>query len=282
MKKSAKRLIAFQGSPGAYSDLACRAVFPQDDTLPCISFDDVFAAVQTKQADLALIPIENAIAGRVADVHHLLPTGKLHIIGEHYQPITHHLLALPGVKLGDIKTAHSHVQGLAQCRKFLAKHRIRPIVKGDTAGSAADLARSQDKTVAAIASALAGKIYGLKSLAQDIADEKGNTTRFLILSRQAHTPRLGSGPCVTSLVFRVRSVPAALYKALGGFATNGINITKLESYLIDGKFTAAQFYIEVEAHLADRGMRHALDELAFFAHEIRILGTYPAHKFRRS
>ncbi len=280
MTSGKKKLIAFQGAPGAYSDLACRVVFPHDETLPCISFDDVFAAVQSKKADLALIPIENAIAGRVADVHHLLPEGKLHIIGEHYQPIVHHLLALPGAKLSDIKFAHSHVQGIAQCRKYLHKRGIRGVVKGDTAGAAAELAKVRDKNSAAIASELAGKIYGLKSLAKDVADEKGNTTRFLILSREAKVPAAGKGLCVTSLVFQVRSVPAALYKALGGFATNGINLTKLESYLFWGKNAAAQFYVEVEAHPQDIGMQHALDELQFFAKHIRILGTYPAHTFR--
>jgi prephenate dehydratase len=276
-----QKIIAFQGTEGAYSDLACRAVHPDYATLPCMSFDDVFAAVQEKRADLGMIPIENSIAGRVADVHHLLPDGALHIIGEHYQPVLHHLWGLPGTKIADIKSVQSHVQALAQCRKFLREHSIKPIAKGDTAGGAAEVAKNGDRSMGAIASELAGKTYGLESLAADIADVKGNTTRFLIIAREALTPKPGSTGLVTSIIFRVRSVPAALYKALGGFATNGVNITKLESYLIDGRFTAAQFYIDVEGHPEDRALRLALDELAFFAHEIRILGVYPAHPFRR-
>ncbi|MBI1274225.1 MAG: prephenate dehydratase [Alphaproteobacteria bacterium] len=274
------KTIAFQGAEGAYSDLACRTVHPDYTTMPCLSFDDVFAAVTEGRATLGMIAIENSIAGRVADVHHLLPHGQLHVVGEHYQPVVHHLLALPGTKLGDIKTAHSHVHALAQCRKFLRKHNIRPVIKGDTAGAASVLTDMNDKSASVIASELAGKIYGLESLAADIADERGNTTRFFIISREAKTPPPGNGPVITSIIFRVRSVPAALYKALGGFASNGINITKLESYLIDGRFTAAQFYIDFEGHPEDKPVRLALEELGFFASEIRLLGVYPAHKFR--
>jgi prephenate dehydratase len=276
------KTIAFQGVAGAYSDLACRAVFPDDKTLPCLSFEDAFAAAQEGRADLAMIPIENSIAGRVADVHHLLPEGGLTIIGEHYQPVVHHLLALTGAKLGDIREAHSHVQALAQCRAFLREKNIKPVVTHDTAGAAAEIARLGDKTVAAIASELAGKMYGLQSLAADIANLRNNTTRFLILSREAKKREADANPCVTTLVFRVRSVPAALYKALGGFATNGVNITKLESYLVNGSFTAAQFYLDAEGHPDDVSFRHALEELAFFAHEVKILGSYPAHPFRRA
>lgn len=272
--------IAFQGEPGAYSDLACRAAAPEHETLPCPSFEDVFAAVQNNQADLAMIPVENSVAGRVADVHHLLPNGDLSIIAEHYQPVIHHLLALPDSKLSDIKTVHSHVQALSQCRVWLRDRGLSPVTKADTAGSAAEIAKLGDKSVAAIASELAGKIYGLESLAANIADLKNNTTRFLILSRKAQRPEAGSRPCITTLLFRVRSVPAALYKALGGFATNGVNITKLESYLVDGNFTAAQFYVDVEGHPEETPLRLALEELAFFAHELKIMGTYPAHAFR--
>lgn len=274
-----KKKIAFQGAPGAYSDLACRAVFPGCETLPCLAFEDAFAAVKTGRADLAMIPIENSVAGRVADVHHLLPQGGLYIIGEHYQPIVHHLLAVPGAKLSGIERAESHVQALAQCRKWLRRKEIRPVVHGDTAGSAAEVAKRGDKKTAAIASQLAGKIYGLKSLASDIADLKHNVTRFLILARKSKWPKPGM-PCVTTLIFRVKSVPASLYKALGGFATNGINITKIESYLVDGHFTKAQFRLDVEAHPSERPLQLALEELAFFAHEVKILGVYPAHKFR--
>jgi prephenate dehydratase len=274
-----KKKIAFQGAAGAYSDLACRSVFPEVETLPCLAFEDAFAAVREGRADVAMIPIENSVAGRVADVHHLLPEGGLHIIGEHYQPVVHHLLALPGAKLTDIREAHSHVQALAQCRGFLREKGITPIVTTDTAGAAAEIAKRGDKTIAAIASELAGQMYGLQSLAADIANMKNNTTRFLILSRDAKRPAPDT-QCVTTLVFRVRSVPAALYKALGGFATNGVNITKLESYLVDGSFTAAQFYLDTDGHPDETSMKNALEELAFFAHEVKILGVYPTHVFR--
>jgi prephenate dehydratase len=275
------KTIAFQGEPGAYSDLACRAVYPEDKTLPCLSFDDAFAAAQDGRADLAMIAVENSIAGRVADVHHLLPQGGLSIIGEHYQPVVHHLLALPGAKLSDIREAHSHVMALAQSRAFLREKNIKPVVHTDTAGAAADIAKRGDKSMAAIASELAGKIYGLQSLAADIATLRNNTTRFLVLSKKDIKREAGKGEYITTLVFRVRSIPASLYKALGGFATNGINITKLESYLVDGNFTAAQFYLDAEGHPDDTGFRHALEELNFFAHEVKILGTYPAHSFRK-
>ncbi len=272
--------ISFQGAHGANSDMACRAVFDNCETIPCFGFEDAFAAVREGKADLAMIAVENSVAGRVADVHHLLPQGGLHIVGEHYQPIQHHLLAVKGAKLQDIKRVESHVQALAQCRSWLRAHDIQPVIHADTAGAAQDIARRGDKSVAAIASYLAGKMYGLESLATDIADGATNTTRFLILSPNAkETPP--DTACITSLVFRVRSVPAALYKALGGFATNGVNITKLESYLVDGSFTAAQFYVDVEGHPEQTGLRLALEELGFFAHEVKILGIYPAHPFRK-
>ena len=273
--------IAFQGAPGAYSDLACRAVYPRYETLPCMAFEDVFAAVRDGNAELAMIPIENSVAGRVADVHHLLPEAGLHIIGEHYQPIVHHLLAMPGAKLSDIKRVESHVQALAQCRKWLRKQKINTVIHADTAGSAADVVARADKSGAAIASDLAGKIYGLKSLATNIADGPQNTTRFIILSKQNKRAKSGT-PCITTLVFAVRSIPAALYKALGGFATNGVNLTKLESYLTtDGTFKVAQFQLDVEGHPEDKALKLALEELAFFAQEVKILGVYPAATFRQ-
>jgi len=273
------KTIAFQGVAGAYSDLACHSVFPDDKTLPCLSFEDAFAAVQEGRADLAMIPIENSIAGRVADVHLLLPDAGLTIIGEHYQPVVHHLLAVPGAKLSDIREAHSHVQAVAQCRQFLREKNITGVVTHDTAGAAAEIAKIGDKAVAAIASELAGKMYGLQSLAADIATLRNNTTRFLILAREAK--KREAGPTITTLVYRVRSVPASLYKTLGGFATNGVNITKIESYLVGGNFSAAQFRLDVEGHPDDGPLRNALDELAFFAHEVKILGSYPAHPFRQ-
>jgi prephenate dehydratase len=272
-------IIAFQGAFGANSDMACRAVFPDCQTLPCFSFEDSFAAVREGRADLAMIPIENSVAGRVADVHYLLPAGELHIIGEHYQPIEHHLLAIKGAKLEDIKRVESHVQALAQCRKWLRSKNITPVIHADTAGAAEDISKRGDKTVAAIASHLAGQIYGLESLATHIADGLQNTTRFLLLANQPSIPMRGKA-CMTTIIFRVRSVPAALYKSLGGFASNGVNITKLESYLVEGFFNAAQFYIDVEGHPQDKPMALALEELSFFADHIKILGTYPAHEFR--
>ena len=272
--------IAFQGVLGAYSDLACRAVFPDAETIPCPAFEDVFAAVREGRADIAMLPVENSIAGRVADIHHLLPDGGLHIVGEHYQPVVHHLLALKGATLADIKTARSHIQGLMQCRDFLRGKNIAPVTRADTAGSAEEISKLGDKSVAAIASELAGKIYGLQSLAANIADRKNNTTRFLVLTKEAKRPS-PTEASVTTLVFRVRSVPAALYKALGGFATNGINITKLESYLVGDSFSAAQFYMDAEGHPESAAMRHALEELSFFAEEVKILGVYRAHQFRK-
>lgn len=272
--------IAFQGVPGAYSEAATRALYPAARTLPCPTFEDAFGSVRTGDADLAMIPVENLIAGRVADVHALLPDSGLSIIGEHFQPIEHHLLALPGSHLADIKLVISHIQGLSQCRQFLAQHQIASEVFGDTAGAAEEVAKRGDKTLAAIASARAGEIYGLQSIAANIADHPQNMTRFLVLALEAITPPLDI-PAMTSLIFTSRSVPAALYKALGGFATNGINLTKIESYVSDEDFTSAKFYIDVEAHRESAAMKNALEELAFFAPQIQILGTYPQAAWRR-
>ncbi|WP_207485864.1 prephenate dehydratase [Arenibaculum pallidiluteum] len=274
-------LIAFQGSLGAYSDLACRTVFPGMGTLPCPSFEDVFEAVREGRARLAMLPIENSVAGRVADNHILLPNGGLHIIGEHYQRVNHCLLAVSGASLETIKTVRSHVQALSQCSKLTRRLGLRAVAHADTAGAAAEIARLGDPTVAAIASSLAAETYGLQILMKDIEDADHNTTRFLIMAREPKMPPAGT-PSVTTFVFRVRSVPAALYKALGGFATNGVNMTKLESYLVGGRFTAAQFYVDVEGHPEERPLRLALEELGFFAREVKILGVYPANAFRRA
>ena len=285
-KTSSKRapkpanFIAFQGFLGAYSHIACRARFPRMTPLPCAGFEDAFAAVQQGHARLAMIPVDNSVAGRVADIHHLLPHSGLFIIGEHFERVNHHLLAIPGARLDQLKRVESHVHALGQCRRFIRKHRLKAIVGADTAGSARDVAERKDPTVAAIASKLAGEIYGLKTLASGIEDADHNTTRFLIMSRDALKTSPAAGPHVTSFVFRVRSVPAALYKALGGFATNGINMTKLESYMVDGSFEAAQFYAEVDGHPAERPLTLALEELRFFSKEVSILGTYPAHPHR--
>ncbi|HEY1723242.1 MAG TPA: prephenate dehydratase [Magnetospirillaceae bacterium] len=276
----ANHRIAFQGEPGAYSHLACTQAFPALEPLPCAAFEDAFAAVQDGHAGLALIPIENSVAGRVADIHHLMPASRLHIIGEHFSRVNHHLLAVKGAKLSDIKTVRSHVHALGQCRKFMREHGITPSVAADTAGAAAEVAAKGDKHVAAIASELAGNIYGLESLAANIEDFDHNTTRFLVMAKEPKEPAPDSGTCITTFIFRVRNVPAALYKAMGGFATNGVNMTKLESYQINGAFTATLFYADVEGHPQDIGLRHALEELEFFSAELRILGVYPAHPFR--
>lgn len=275
------RLVAFQGQPGAYSDLACRAFFPGVATLPCESFDAAFAALADGRCDRAMIPIENNEAGRVADVHYLLPAAGLHIVGEHFQPVRHHLLVKPGTRLGDIREVRSHIQALSQCRRTLKGLGLKPVIAPDTAGAAADLAAGADAGIAAIASALAGEIYGLETLRADLQDAGNNTTRFLVLARQPDWTDPDDGVCVTSFVFRVRNVSAALYKALGGFATNGINLTKLESY-VDERFVAAQFYAEAENHPQRTGMRLALEELQFFSKELKILGVYPASPFRKA
>ncbi len=273
--------IAFQGYPGAYSNLACRSAFPGMTPLPCPSFEDAFAAVREGKARLAMIPIDNSIAGRVADIHHILPHSGLHIVGEHFQRVEHCLLAVKGAKLEGLKEAHSHVHALGQCRKALKALGLRPVVHADTAGAAQDVAAWGDPAKAAISSGLAADIYGLKIVKKNIEDADHNTTRFLVMSRRAKRPRRGDGPCVTSFLFRVRSVPAALYKALGGFATNKVNITKLESYILE-LFTAAQFYVEVDGHIDDEPVRYAFEELGFFTTHLKVLGVYPASPFRRT
>jgi prephenate dehydratase len=272
--------IAFQGLPGAYSDLACRTVFPRMTTLPCNDFAETFAAVRDGRARLAMIPVENSVAGRVADIYHLLPDSRLFIIAEHFQRVEHHLLAPRGASIGGLKTVTSHVHALGQCRKLIRSLRLKPVVAADTAGAAAEVARRGDRTVAAIASSLAGKLYGLKSLRANIEDAEHNTTRFLVMARKPVDPGRYN-PVITTFVFRVRNVPAALYKAMGGFATNGVNMTKLESYMVGGDFFATQFYADVEGHPADRPLRLALEELKFFSTKIKILGIYPANPFRR-
>jgi len=273
--------IAFQGVPGAYSNLACRAAYPDMKTLPCESFEDMFAAVTGGKANLAMVPIENSVAGRVADIHHLMPESGLHIIGEHFQRVNHQLMAVKGATLAGLKTVRSHVQALSQCRNTLRQMGLTPVTRPDTAGSAAEIAKEGDKTVGAVASSLAAETYGLDILKGDMEDAEHNTTRFVVMAKEPIDPDPKKGPVVTSFVFKVRSVPAALYKALGGFATNGVNITKLESYILDGAFTNAQFYADIEGHPDQRPVKLALEELSFFSREVRILGVYPAHSFRR-
>jgi prephenate dehydratase len=274
-------IIAYQGVPGAYSHKACVEAYPDMEAASCESFEDAFSAVKGGNAKLAMIPIENSVGGRVADIHHLLPDSGLYIVNEHFQSVQHQLLGVVNAKLEGIRTVTSHVQALSQCRHLIAELSLKPVQSADTAGSAKALAESGDVTTAAIASELAGEIYGLKVLRSRIEDRIGNTTRMVVMSRQRIEPDPRCGPCMTSLVFQVRSVPASLYKALGGFATNGINITKLESYITDASFQVAQFYVELEGHPSDKPVDRALDELQFFSAKMKVLGTYPANPFRQ-
>ena len=275
------KTIAFQGAKGAYSDLACRAVYPDWQTQPCHTFEETFAAVSDGAAALAMIPIDNSVAGRVADIHHLLPGSGLHIIGEHFQRVDHHLLALPGTRIEDLTHVHSHVHALPQCRKIIAELGLETVVYADTAAGAKMIAERGENNHAAIASELAGQIYGLESLRANIEDAEHNTTRFLVMAREGDFPGPGEGDWVTSFVFKVRNVPAALYKATGGFATNGVNMTKLESYMVDGSFTATQFYAEIDGQPGDRSVALALEELGFFTSFVKLLGVFPASPFRQ-
>ncbi len=274
------KTIAFQGVYGAYSDMACRSVFPDAKTLPCQSFNEAFSAVSEGKVDLAMIPVDNTIAGRVADVHHLMPNGNLYIIAEHFQPVNHMLLGVKGAKIEDLKYVHSHIHALPQCRVFLDKLGVTPLIHADTAGAAKEIAAKGDKSHGAIASSLAADIYDLEIIASDIENESHNSTRFLILAPEPHIPDINSGQkVITSLYFEVRNIPAALYKALGGFATNGLSLTKLESY-VDETFQAATFYCDIEGHPESREFKLALEELGFFAKDVKFLGAYPAHPFR--
>ena len=272
--------IAFQGEPGANSHIAVTEAFPDAEPLPCATFEDALSAIASGEADLGMIPIENSVAGRVADIHHLLPASRLFIVGEWFLPIHHQLMAPRGASLAAIKTVESHVHALGQCRRIIRQRGFKPIVAADTAGAARLIAERGDRSVAAIASRLAAQIYGLDILAEDVEDETHNTTRFVVLSRDEKWAPRGSAPVVTTVVFRVRNLPAALYKALGGFATNGVNMTKLESYMVDGNFFATQFYADVDGHPDDRGLAFALEELKFFSREFRVVGVYPGHPFR--
>ena len=275
--------IAFQGELGANSHEACMATYPGHEPVPCATFEEAFEAVKSGDCQLGMIPVENSIAGRVADVHHLLPASGLKIIGEYFKPIHFQLMANRGVKLEDLKTVASMAIALGQCRNIVRKLKLRGETVGDTAGAAKILAERPDPTRAALAPAAAAEIYGLDILARDVEDEHNNTTRFIIMTAQKDPPPPPKGvPCVTSLVFRVRNLPAALYKALGGFATNGVNMTKLESYMENGAFAATFFYVEVDGRPEDVGLARAIDELRFFSEEFEMLGVYPADPFRYS
>ena len=272
--------IAFQGMPGAYSDLACRVARPNMTTLPCETFEIAMDAVREGKAELAMLPCENSLAGRVPDIHHLLPDSGLFVVGEHFQRVEHCLLAVPGTSLSDLRRAHSHTVALGQVRRILRELGLTPVVEADTAGAAKLVAEWGRKQDAAIASSLAAEIYGLEILRANVEDAAHNTTRFYVMAPRPQTPDAGQPNLMTTFVFRVRNVPAALYKALGGFATNGVNMTKLESYMLNGHFAATQFLCDVDGHPEQPALRLALEELSFFSSEVRVLGVYPTAPFR--
>lgn len=277
-------VIAFQGEPGAYSHQACRTYMPDMVALPCRTFEHTIEAVREGRAELAMLPVENSTYGRVADIHHLLPESGLRIIGEGFVRVRIALLAVPGTRLEEVRSAMSHPVLLGQCRGFMRRHNIDSIIGPDTAGSALEIATRGEKSQAALAAPLAAEIYGLDILASGIEDRQNNTTRFLIMSRTPDLSRrsnmAGGTKMMTTFVFRVRNIPAALYKAMGGFATNGVNMTKLESYMVDGIFTATQFYADIEGHPDDPHVARALEELAYFTSSLDILGVYPADPLR--
>ncbi|EMY34616.1 prephenate dehydratase [Arthrobacter crystallopoietes BAB-32] len=274
--------IAYQGEPGSNSHMACTEVRPDWEAVPCASFEDTFAKVTSGEAQLAMIPIDNSIAGRVADIHAMLPETSLQIIGEHFLRIRFSLLGIPGSSIEQAREVHSHIHALGQCRKLIRRHGLKPVIAGDTAGSAREVSQWQDPTKVSLAPPMAAELYGLDVLATDAEDDPTNTTRFILLADNQPIPSREQlpGPAVTSFVFRVRNVPAALYKALGGFATNGINMTRLESYMEGNQFAATKFMVDVEGHPEDPAMVHAFQELDFFTTKIKVLGVYPAHPFR--
>ncbi len=272
--------IAYQGEPGANSHIACIEAYPSHEPMPCGTFEDTFQAVSEGEAALAMIPIDNSVAGRVADIHHLLPHSNLYIIGEHFLPVHHQLMILPEAEWSTVQTVHSHVHALGQCRKVIREMQVKPVVAADTAGAARELSQNRDSSRAAIATRLAAEIYGLKIVREDVEDESHNTTRFVVLSATPQDAEPEDLPVMTTFVFRVRNVPAALYKAMGGFATNGVNMTKLESYQIQGQFSATQFYADIEGHPSERHVRLAMEELEFFTSYLRVLGIYKASPHR--
>jgi prephenate dehydratase len=279
-----RKKIAYQGEPGANSHIACQQAYRNYEPLACPTFEDAFAAVRSGRAALAMIPIDNSVAGRVADIHHMMPASRLHIVAEWFLPVQHQLMAPKKATLRTIKTVESHVHALGQCRKIIRTLGIKAVVAADTAGAAREVAEANDVTRAALATKLAAKIYRLKILKKDVADAKHNTTRFVVLARQPKWASRKEKNVVTTFVFQVRNIPAALYKALGGFATNGVNMTKLESYMVDGSFSATQFYADVQGHPKQRALELALEELEFVSQPktLRILGVYPAHRFRQT
>lgn len=279
-ERATKEAVAYQGEPGAFSELACVTFAPELEAVPCATFERAFEAVTSGRATRAMLPIENSLAGRVSDIHHLLPDAGLHIIAEHFLPVEHHLMVRPGVKLEDIKVVRSHAMALGQCRRVIEELEITPEVSGDTAGAAKWLAEHGGEGDAVIASIRAAEIYGLDILRKNVEDAKHNTTRFLEMAREPQDASPGDGRIVTSFVFQVRNIPAALYKAMGGFATNGVNMTKLESYQLEGSFSATMFYADAEGHPQDEPMRLALEELGFFSSSLTILGVYKSARER--
>ena len=278
MKKKIK--IAFQGEKGAYSHLACLEVFPNADAIACSTFEETFQLAKDNSEYKIVIPIENSLAGRVADIHYLIPKYKLQIHSEHFQKVTHNLLGIKGSKIKDIKTVRSHSQAIGQCNKMISENKLKPIISADTAGSAKFISEKKDKTDSAIASELAAKIYSLEILKSNVEDESGNVTRFFIMGKDSKHPEHKDKKYITSCIFKLKSIPAALYKALGGFATNGVNLCKLESFSVKNTFDQVNFYIDIEGHIEDPSLQKALEELGFHTQKLDILGVYEAHQFR--
>ena len=277
---NSKLKVAFQGEKGAYSHLACLEVFPNVNAMACSTFEEAFQLAKDNSEYKILIPIENSLAGRVADIHYLIPKYKLQIHAEHFQKVTHNLLGIKGSKLKDIKTVRSHSQAIGQCSKMISENKLKPIISTDTAGSAKFISKKKDKTDSAIASELAAKIYDLKIIKSQVEDESGNVTRFFIMGKDTKQPEHKDKKYITSCIFKLKSIPAALYKALGGFATNGVNLCKLESFSVKNTFDQVNFYIDIEGHIEDPSLQKALEELGFHTQKLDVLGVYEAHQFR--
>ena len=277
---SEKIKVVFQGEKGAYSHLACLEVFPKMEIVGCSTFEEVFQLAKDNSEYKIMIPIENSLAGRVADIHYLIPKYKLQIHAEHFQKVSHNLLGIKGSKIKDIKTVMSHAQAIGQCQKIISQNNLKTIISTDTAGSAKYISEKNDKSESAIASELAAKIYNLEILKSNVEDESGNITRFFIMGKDKKHPDLGDKKYITSCIFKLKSIPAALYKALGGFATNGVNLCKLESFSVKNTFDQVNFYIDIEGHIEDPSLQKALEELGFHTQKLDILGVYEAHKFR--
>jgi len=275
-----KLKVAFQGEKGAYSHLACLEVFPNAEAIACSTFEEAFKLAQHNSEYKIVIPIENSLAGRVADIHYLIPKYKLQIHAEHFQKVTHNLLGIKGSKIKDIKTVRSHSQAIGQCSKIISENKLKPIISADTAGSAKFISKKKDKTDSAIASELAAKIYGLEIIKSKVEDESGNVTRFFIMGNDTKHPQHKDKKYITSCIFKLKSIPAALYKALGGFATNGVNLCKLESFSVKNTFDQVNFYIDIEGHIEDPSLQKALEELGFHTEKLDVLGVYEAHQFR--